>query len=156
MVIQEKIYQAWKDRKGLSLITFDVKGAFSGIAVDILIHRLQKRHMPEQMVWWIESFCKDRKATVTINGKTSKTTALDQAGLPQGSPLSPILYLFFSSDLVKGVIDKNKGSIAFIDDFTAWVTSPSIGENLRKIRTNVIPHLEDWAQASAAVFNSQV
>ena len=105
----------------MSLITFDVKGAFSGVAVDILIHQLRKRRIPEQMVRWIESFCKDRKATVTVNGETSKTAALNQAGLPQGSPLLSILYLFFNSDLVQGVINKNKGSIAFIDDFIAWV-----------------------------------
>ena len=107
------------------------------------------------MIFWIGNFCQNRKATVTVNGKTSIITALEQAGLPQGSPLSPILYLFFNSNLVQGVINKNKDSIAFIDDFTAWVVSPTIAKNLRKIKTAVIPHLKTWAQTSAAVFNSQ-
>ncbi len=132
-----------------------MKGAFSGVAVDVLINRLRKRRIPEQMVQWIQNFCANRTATVTINGDISCKTALAQAGLPQGSPLSPILYLFFNAELVQGVINKNKGSIAFIDDFTAWVTSPSITENLNKIRTSITLHLESWAHESAAVFNSQ-
>jgi hypothetical protein len=37
----------------------------------------------------------------------------------QGSPLSPILFLFFNSDLVQCTINRNGGSIAFVDDYTA-------------------------------------
>ena len=37
----------------MSLITFDVKAAFSGVAVDILINQLRKRRTPKQMVQWI-------------------------------------------------------------------------------------------------------
>ncbi len=92
---------------------------------------------------------------MTVNRETSTITSLTQAGLPQGSPLSPILYLFFNSDLVTGVINKNKGSLAFIDNFTAWVVSSTIADNLRKIRTTIIHHLENWANISGAVFNSQ-
>lgn len=43
LVLQKKIYQAWKEKKVLLLITFDIKGAFSGVAIDILIQRLQRR-----------------------------------------------------------------------------------------------------------------
>ncbi len=96
LVIQGKIYQPWRNKKIMSLITFDVKGAFSGVAVDILINRLCKRRIREQMVQWIQSFCTNKKATVTINGEVSSTVAFDQAGLPQGSPLSLILYLFLT------------------------------------------------------------
>ena len=50
LVLQEKIYQAWKEKKVLSLITFDVKGAFSGVVIDVLFQQLRKRRMPDQMV----------------------------------------------------------------------------------------------------------
>ena len=36
LVIQEKIYQAWRDKKVMSLIIFDVKEAFSRVTVDVL------------------------------------------------------------------------------------------------------------------------
>ena len=107
------------------------------------------------MVQRIQNFCANRTATVIINGEILCKTGLDQVGLPQGSLLLLILNLFFNIKLVQGIINKNKESIAFIDDFTAWVTSSSIAKNLHKIRISVIPHFETWAHTSAAVFNSQ-
>lgn len=70
---------------------------------------LRKRRVPEIFVTWIEDFCSHRQAVILINGETTDLISLDYAGLPQGSPLSPILFLFFNADLVQG-------SIAFIAD----------------------------------------
>jgi hypothetical protein len=64
-----------------------------------------------------------------VNGYNSPAQPLPQAGLPQGSPLSPILFLFFNADLVQQRINNNGGSLAFIDDYTAWVTGPSAEAN---------------------------
>lgn len=50
VVLQEKIYQAWREKKVLSLITFDVRGAFNGVAKEVLLHRLSKRQVPEMLV----------------------------------------------------------------------------------------------------------
>lgn len=116
VVLQEKIYQAWRDKKVLSLVTFDIQGAFNGVAKDVLRSRLRERHIPELLVNWISNFCSERKATIIVNGESSDQIALQDAGLPQGSPLSPIFFLFFNANLVKSVISKNKVAIAFIDE----------------------------------------
>ena len=57
VVLQEKIYQAWRDKKVLSLITFDVKGAFNGVATPVLLERLREKRIPEDLVRWIQAFC---------------------------------------------------------------------------------------------------
>src|SRR3954470_21028774 len=98
MWLTQKIFDAWRERKVFSLITFDVKGAYNGVAKDVLLHRLRERRIPESWVKWIEAFCSDRRATIIVNGKASRQTELLQAGLPQGSPLSPILFLFFNAN----------------------------------------------------------
>lgn len=155
VVLQEKIYQAWRDKKVLSLITFYVQGAFNGMAKDVLFQRLQKRRIPEVFVSWIENFCSQRQATLSVNGESTNLTALEHAGLSQGSPLSPILFLFFNADLVQEPINKNKGSIAFIDNYTAWVTGDSIVSNMNALQAKIIPHLEGWAYDSGAIFNPE-
>nr|CEG03361.1 unnamed protein product [Fusarium acuminatum CS5907] len=43
----------------------------------------------------------ERTATIIINRQSSESRPLQQAGLPQGLPLSPILSLFFNADLVQ-------------------------------------------------------
>ena len=123
MILQEKIFQAWRDKKVLSLVTFDVKGAFNGVAGDVLIEKLRRCRIPEPLVCWIEDFLKNRQVMVIVNGTSTDVAELQHACLPQVSPLSPILYILFNADLVKRKINKNRGAIVFIDDYSACVTS---------------------------------
>lgn len=96
--------------------------------------------------------CSERSATITVNGYTSMPQLLEHPGLPQGSPLSLLLFLFFNADLVKSVINKNRGAIAFVDDYSAWVTGDSVESNVTKLQAQVVDPLERWAVASSAIF----
>ncbi|KAM3490228.1 hypothetical protein MY3957_006467 [Beauveria namnaoensis] len=73
--------------------------------------------------------------------------------LPQGSPLSPICYIFFNADLVQRRIDANGGAIAFVDDFTAWVTGPTAHSNRDKIKA-IVEEALDWEKRSGATFET--
>ena len=151
LILQEQIYKAWRARKVLTLISFDVKGAYNGVFKDRLLQRLRARGIPESLVKWIGALCSERTATIIVNGFTSQRQVLPQAGLPQGSPLSPILFLFFNADLVQHKIDANGGSVAFVDDYTAWVTGPSAEANRAGIQA-VIDRALDWERRSGAQF----
>ena len=84
-------------------------------------------------VKWVDAFCSQRMANIMVNGFASEQKELPQARLPQGSLLSLILFLFFNADLVQQKIDKRGGAIAFINDYTAWVTGNSDAENHAQI-----------------------
>jgi ribonuclease HI len=105
------------------------------------------------VVRWVDAFCSGRTATIEINGKTSENRELPQAGLPQGSPLSPILFLFFNADLVQQEINKKVGSVAFVDDYTAWVTGPTSEANHEGIQA-IIDRALDWERRSGATFEA--
>ena len=111
LLLQEEIYKAWRNRKVLSLVSFDVKGAYNGVFKERLLQRLKARGIPDNIVQWINAFCSRRTATILVNGSTSEQEELSQAGLPQGSPLSPILFLFFNADLVQHKISAAGGSV---------------------------------------------
>ena len=77
--------------------------------------------------------------------------AFEQAGLPQGSPLSPILFLFFNADLVQQRIDQNGGAIAFVDDYTAWVVGKTAAENMDRLQS-IVQRATEWESRSGASF----
>ncbi|KAI2946871.1 hypothetical protein CBS147323_11233 [Aspergillus niger] len=153
VLLQEQIYAAWRGRRVVSLISFDVKGAYNGVCKERLLQRTKARGIPEDLLRWVEAFCSERTATIQINGQLSETHSLPQAGLPQGSPLSPILFLFFNADLVQRQINGQGGAIAFVDDFTAWVTGPNAQSNREGIE-GIIKEALDWERRSGATFEA--
>jgi len=154
-VLIEKIYEAWRGQRVLSLVSFDVQGAFNGVHTTVLCQRLRERRIPEDLVLWIQSFCSNRKASVVVGDFESPVQDIAHAGIPQGSPLSTLLYVFYNANLVQGRFEKSGGSIGFIDDYSAWVTGPSAEANRQVLQTQLIPKVEGWARQSGAVFEAE-
>lgn len=116
-----------------------------------LLQRLAARGIPPCLVDWINTFCFERTATIVVNGRASELSRLEQAGLPQGSPLSLILFLFFNADLVQQRIDQNGGAIAFVDDYTAWAVGNTAAENQGRLQT-IVRQATAWESRSGASF----
>jgi hypothetical protein len=64
MLLQEQIFAAWRGRRILSLVSFDVKGVYNGVCKERLIQRLRARGIPEDLLRWVEAFCSNRTATI--------------------------------------------------------------------------------------------
>jgi hypothetical protein len=151
LLLQERIYPAWRGRKVMSLVSFDVKGAYNGVYKDRLLQRPAARGIPSDLVNWIDAFCSRRTATIVVNGQVSEVREIEQDGPPQGSPLSPILFLFFNADLVQQRIDQNGGAIAFVDDYAAWMVGKTATENKDRLRA-IVQRATEWESRSGASF----
>jgi hypothetical protein len=69
------------------------------------------------MVRRTRDFCSRRYASVTVGGYESEAMEIEYAGIPQGSPLLPLLYIFYNADLIKRKIDSGVEHSVFL---TAW------------------------------------
>ena len=120
LVLANAIDRAWLRSKVVTLIAFDLKGAFNGVNKVSLDARLRAKGIPTMARQWIYSFMENRYANITFDDFQTEVTPLENAGLAQGSPLSPILFGFFNSDLVDQPIDYHGGASAYIDDYFWW------------------------------------
>ena len=116
---KNKVYKAWRAGKVLSLVNFDVKVAYNGVAQGKTTPEAPGTRYPTNTGPVDQRLLLRTDARILVNGYTSKQEMLPQAGLPQRSPLSPVLFLFFNVDLVQHKINSKGGSVVFVDDYTA-------------------------------------
>jgi hypothetical protein len=138
----------------LSLVPFDVKGASNGAHSDVLERRLEAMQVLVPAVRWIRNFCDGRHAQVTVGGFESEVSPTEFTGIPQGSPISPLLYVYYNADLVEWKIGRNGGALGFVDDFNAWVVGSDAEQNTKAIQDTIIPHAEQWSRRSGATFEA--
>ena len=75
---------------------------------------------PALLLRWISSFLRDRTVKVRILGHASREIAINY-GVPQGSPMSPLLFLLYMSKLPK-LLPNTRRSL-FADDFMIYSES---------------------------------
>ncbi len=117
MLVQQ-IHAAWQKNCGVvSLLSLDMSGAYGRVVPSRLLHNMRKRCLPHWIVNFISSFLTDRSTSLTLHGFSSPLFST-YSGIPQGSPFSPILSLFYNADLVElcNSLDLPITCISFVDD----------------------------------------
>ncbi|EDN11017.1 predicted protein [Histoplasma mississippiense (nom. inval.)] len=130
-------------------------GAYDKVLRERMVHILRRLGIPRDLVGWVASFMTNRKSTIAFEGQESDTFDIP-AGIPQGSPLSPILFLFYNEELVR--ICSRPGRpvvcIAFVDDVNVMAYGQSTEDNCREL-LRMHRACEEWAARHGAVFAPQ-
>jgi ribonuclease P/MRP protein subunit RPP40 len=98
-------------------IYLDIKRAYDTVCIKRLLRLLRKLKFPEQLVLWLEQYLTIRNQTVRINGIDSAIETLT-LGLPQGSVLSPILFILYINDAEQSI--KYSELYYFADDMVLY------------------------------------
>jgi ribonuclease HI len=149
-LLLQRIHEAWADGKVASLLLLDVSGAFDNVSRQRLLHNLRKRCINQTLVRWIDSFLSDRTSTLKLQEYTAPSAPI-QTGIPQGSPLSPILYLFYNADLIETCRTENTDAIGYIDDASILAVGPTAAHNCKTLKA-IHQKAEKWARQHGSQF----
>jgi hypothetical protein len=98
------------------ILLFDIQGFFDNINHDRLVKTFENLGFAPELVSWCRSFLKDRTVKLRFNGTTSDPFDFT-TGTPQGSPVSPVLSIIYTSPLLHKMRDWKKSSLGmYIDD----------------------------------------
>ena len=100
-----------------TLLSLDILGAYDRVLRKRLTHVLRAKGVPRRLTEWVNSFMSDRTFTLVIaDAETAEAPVT--AGIPQGSPLSPILFLFYAAELLEicNNTSKRLSASGFVDD----------------------------------------
>jgi hypothetical protein len=98
------------------ILLFDIQGFFDNINHERLVTTFTGLGFAPELVSWCRSFLKDRTVRLKFNGKTSDPFDFT-VGTPQGSPVSPVLSIIYTSPLLYRMRNWNKAALGmYIDD----------------------------------------
>ena len=165
------VYEAWSGKKKrklgryitrkilkVTLLGLDMTAAFDAVPREKLLQRLADVGFPEWILRVIHAFLSNRTTSLKLPRSLSEVFYVN-IGIPQGSPLSPILFLFFASSLPDCInpyptADVKMHTFAYVDDTYLIAVSNSYKKNCEAL-AKVHEDIMKWSADARINFSPQ-
>ncbi|KAH6015937.1 hypothetical protein HBI07_073830 [Parastagonospora nodorum] len=142
------VYRGWLCKSKVSLLSLDLSGAYDHVDREQLLDTLISKGIPDWLVQIVWSFLSNRRSFIHMPGFEGDEYWID-VGIPQGSPLSPLLFLFYSAPILakfgKEYGPETVAMFSYVDDTYVLVGTASYGRNC-KIMSEIHAKLYEWAR----------
>ena len=138
----QKVAESFNRGKSVCALFFDISKAFDKVWHDGLVYKLIKLNVPPYLVMFIISFLNRRSFRVFVDGHLSGSEEI-RAGVPQGAPLSPILFSIYINDVPQKNVSNVSQSLLFADDLETMFFFKKQG-NIESQINRYLSELEKW------------
>jgi len=115
----------------VSTLFLDIKGGFDNVCANKLAMILTRGGVSAYLVAWIKSFLSNRQCRLIFQG-APKVFCQVAVGTPQGSPISPLLFVLYIASLHPTI--PQGLAISYVDDLTITVGTDSVRSNIRALQ----------------------
>ncbi|GMH39517.1 hypothetical protein BSKO_07415 [Bryopsis sp. KO-2023] len=146
----QTVKDTWKQKLFTMGLALDLKGAFDHIWVHYLLACMIDLKLPDPLILWVRSFGTGRRAMLM-----GQELVIGNS-IPQGSPISPVLFLLVMDSCLKRAFPENSTlrappvPCAFADDLFVTFTIPT-NENTDQAQS-VLHSLAIWAWEARMIF----
>jgi ribonuclease HI len=127
LLLQNEVQNNKANKLKTTTLFLDIKGAFDHVSKNRLIEVLVDLKLPISLIKWIFSFMSDRVLRLVFNDNIESFSPIN-TGIPQGSPISPILFLIYIRDLFES---KSITFLSYMDDISLSAASKSYKQNIK-------------------------
>jgi hypothetical protein len=154
-LVVAQVQEAWRQRAAASLLQLDISGAFDTVNHPRLLATLRDFGFPRWLVLWTKAWLADRSAILCFDGKATEPIPVT-AGVPQGSPLSPVLFLLYISTLYRVLKERHPhlGLVGFADDTNLLAFGRTPEANVRQLEKAWDTCLQ-WAKTRGMAFAAE-
>ena len=121
-------------------ILIDFSRAFDLVWIDGLLIKLSRLNIKGNILRWIKNFLQNRTNQVKIGAELSEPYT-NENGTPQGSTLSPILFLIMINDFPK--LSSFTVNALFADDSTIWRSGTNLPQVVYHLQED-LNIIENW------------
>ena len=118
----------------------DFSKAYDTVWREELLGDLVDAGVPKRFVLWLRGFLRNRQACVRVDGSQGRFRSFRQ-GVPQGSVLAPLLFLFYANSL-EAVIPDGVCLSLYADDVVVWAQD--------RVKERAAALVEEAVQAAVA------
>ena len=122
---------------------FDYEKVYDKVWRDGLIHKMLELNIPKRFIKFVRHFLSGRRTCVEVNNKKSKEFILKE-GLPQGSCISPLLFLIFIND-IDVELDMKTAASLFADDTASWRRDGKVRGSDHTLMQQEVNKITEWA-----------
>jgi ribonuclease HI len=145
------IEEAFARKKVATLVTIDIQGAFDTVMRNRLVLRLREQGWPDHLARWAGSFMSGRSARVRYQDTLTSSSPLE-CGLPQGSPVSPILFLLYTDPIYR--LGNPQGRFGYADDTAILFVGDTVDETTA-MASSSIDEMVRWGATNGVSFDSK-
>ena len=149
IALTEKVSMALDSEKNVGGVFLDLKKAFDCVSHNILLNKLTAYGIRGNLMQWFQSYLSTRSQYVIYNGIKSSFRNITH-GVPQGSILGPLLFIFNVNDFSRS--SDLLFSILFADDTSVFIEGHSYAEAI-EILNNELLKVSDWLMANKLTIN---
>ena len=149
LISYTEVNQSWN--RVTSILAIDIKGAFDNVHKGVLLKTMSDMGLPEASKLWVSHFLGGRRTSLIIDGKVTEPRRVD-SGIPQGSPISPLLFLIYTSSLYLKIKEAGAHVVGFIDDITIYKGGRDVDKNTATL-SRVLQICHEWAQECHTEFD---
>ena len=144
----DKLLKNLDENKITCSIFLDLKKAFDSVNHEILLQKLYHYGFRGKMFKLLASYLSERYICVKIDGKVSSSRLLDH-GVPQGSILGPLLFLFYINDLPNA---SNFETTLFADDTNLHLSHININSLQSRVQQEMMK-VSKWMISNKLTLN---